>query len=213
MGPHQSLRYRASLNGYFGSERPGSGGRLVNMIQDQILDRMRSSAWGDDEDEGFFLPKHALREILTDERVRDLLWERPETALIKLSDISGPFKRTEMLATLLLIPCGIRHIDVFIKRRLCDNNLPITRKLLRSYFPSEVGLSVPDSFFQYQYWIHVPTWVFSSYEIDFAHYDRRYVFPFTESKVLSRGGQGTVWKVRIHGDHYSSKACTVSKEP
>lgn len=208
--PNNNVNRRASLDGFIGTQRSGTGGKLLNSVKEKLQRRMESSAWIVDEEEESFLPRNSLLEILTEEMVRDLLWESWETFLIKPRDITGDVKRIEILATLLLIPGGIKHIDIFIKKGICDNDLPISRKVLRSYFALEYSLSVPDSFFLCQYSIHVPTWKFLPYRIDFLKYDWRQVLPFTEKTKFSRGGQGTVWKVRIHNDHYSSKACTVS---
>lgn len=209
--PYENFGRSSSFDGYFNSKRTGSGGKFLNMVRGKLQTRRKPSVWGDDDEKGFFFPKSALVEILTDGTVQNLLSESPATARIKSSKITGTNKRVEILATLLLIPDGINYIGGFIRDSVCDNDLPISRDDLQLYFPSEYDFSKADSFFEYQYWIHVPTLRFS-YEILRMDYNRRYMLPFTEKEKVSRGGQGMVWKVKIHKDHYESRAYTVSSK-
>ncbi|KAL1877485.1 hypothetical protein Daus18300_002472 [Diaporthe australafricana] len=43
-------------------------------------------------------------------------------------------------------------------------------------------------------------------------YDLHYMLPFTEKRKISNGGQGVIWKVKIHDNHYESKICSIENQ-
>lgn len=205
MLPHSTL---VPIRSLMANDTPAIERDFIGRIRNELFSNMVSSAWADDGGEDSFLPTKALISILTHETVETLLRGNSETDTIKLSDIIGINRRREILATLILIRDGVRHIGNLINSGLCDKDLPIKMKSLR------LLLDYTDaySFYNYQYCVHVPVWNFSLDEIPYVSYGSRCILPFIEKQKISSGGQGLVWKVRIHEDHYRSRVSTVSKE-
>lgn len=61
----------------------------------------------------------------------------------------------------------------------------------------------------YQNVVNVPSWKFPGGHIHKEDYGCRFL-PFQEKVWLSSGGQGTVWRVKIHRDHFDPDTQTVS---
>lgn len=151
-----------------------------------------------DSDE--FLPRNALRDILTDKTIQSLLMQTPETSLVKVDNITGHKKRVKIFAILLLIK-ETKHIWPFIERGISDDNLPLCRDCLKTCLRSDNHVA---SFVMNQCIVDVPVWNFAAQNVQEERYGQLQKLPFLTRTRLSSGGQGVVWKVQIHPDHYET---------
>lgn len=149
-----------------------------------------------------FLPRKALTAILTQQTVESLLKEIPHTNCIDSVNITGRERRVKIFAILLLIE-KTEHIGRFIQQGLTDNDLPLNRVRLQTCLREEAATI--RAFLSRQYEVHVPVWDFSAHEIQEVKYDWEQKLPLLLKLPLGGGGQGKVFKVKIHGDHYETK--------
>lgn len=165
-----------------------------------------SRAWSDDGSD-LFLPRNALGNILTEKTIRLLLMKVPETHMISVEEITGEKKRIKIFAILLLIG-ETKHIGPIIEQGVSDDDLPLYKDRLESFLPKPPRLA--DLFVTYQCRVDVPVWDFSPHNFREENYYWHRKLPFMTKCRLSSGGQGVVWKVEIHPDHYETKIQSVS---
>ncbi|KAG8160736.1 hypothetical protein KVR01_009000 [Diaporthe batatas] len=144
-----------------------------------------------------FLPRKALTAILTDQTIQTLLTDQ-----VCLDDITGDKGRIKIFAILLLMG-KTKHIRRIIQHGITDDDLPLEWDRIHACFSKDAALAKAFLFSQYD--VHVPVWDFSSHEIREKTYDWNQKLPFLRKESLSRGGQGVVWKIEIHRDHYQTK--------
>lgn len=180
----------------------------LKSVQKKLQENFKQSrAWAEDSvDE--FLPRKALTNILTERTIQLLLHQKHETSHISWTDIIGEKKRIKIFAILVLIK-KTEHVGHIIQQGVSDDDLPLGRVRLRACLRAE-DRDVKEFFLSYQYEVAVPVWDFSAHEIQEQQYDRRQQLPFLSRLPISRGGQGVVWKVKIHCDHYKTKTQSVS---
>lgn len=217
--------------------QPNSNDSTYNkfhLVIKRLKNRMRPCASSTSDDVEAFLPKNALTDVLTDENICWLLKQRHETNRIMVADIKGQKPRVKIFAILLLMD-AIEHIGHIIQNGLSDEDLPFGLKHFEqckgssAYSRSsqnsssdEQSLGSSDSrshygtvdpitqnFQHYQFLVDVPTWTFSADKISKKEYHLHQKMPFLKKEKLSSGGQGTVWKVRIHKAHYQTKIQSV----
>jgi hypothetical protein len=176
-------------------------------VRKKLWDSFKPSRSRTDAVDYDFLPRNALTAILTEKTIELLIRENPKTALINLSDITGPKKRIKIFAILLLIE-KTQHIGHVIQQGITDNDLPLRRDRLQTCLREEAATI--KAFLSSQYEVHVPVWNFSSHKIQEVEYDWDQRLPILLKRPLSSGGQGVVWKVKIHCDHYETKTQSVS---
>lgn len=164
-----------------------------------------SRAWTEDANDEF-IPRKTLTNILTHKTIQSLLHQKPKSSLVNLDDIIGEKKRIKIFAILLLIK-KTQHIGHLIQQGVSDDDLPLGQDRLKTCLRLE-DRPVKD-FLSYQYEVNVPVWDFSAHEIHEEHYNRRQQIPFLRKHRVSSGGQGIVWRVEIHRDHYETKTQSV----
>lgn len=155
----------------------------------------------DDEDQ--FLPRNILAGILTETTIQSLLRENDTMSRIKLGAIIGEEARIKLFAILILTR-RTQYLERMTRPGLSDEILPLSKKLLTKILPSSKG----DSKFLNRFMIHqssvaVPAWDFTSHDMQEREYPLRFNMPFLDKERLSYGGQGTVWKVKIHPAHFT----------
>lgn len=134
---------------------------------------------------------------------------------------------------------GFQHISHLVEQNITDAHLPLQTKHLmhcrgsiRRFLnncsdPShdelslgsndlEVSSSVHDApgslanLFRFtQFLVDIPTWTFYSKNIEKIQFHKDHRLPFLCKHWIASGGQGTVWKVRIHAAHFQTKIETV----
>ncbi|KAL2277521.1 hypothetical protein FJTKL_15437 [Diaporthe vaccinii] len=156
----------------------------------------------DDGDE--FLPRNIIAEILTESTIQSLLREKDTTSGIHLSAIVGGETRIKLF-TILILMKKTQYLRRMIRRGLLDNNLPLSKRSLESIFPtSQNNSSFVNRFVIHQSLVTVPTWDFTSPDIEEGEYPLRFHnLPFLKKEKLSNGGQGLIWKVEIHPAHFT----------
>lgn len=147
-------------------------------------------------------------EALSEKNIELLLHQRAETQGIKLDAITNGKKRIKLFAILILTDEFVK-IARFIEQDIWDSDLPMNRNRVMNCSGLE-GHSV-DSFMWYQRVVDVPYWRFSVHDIRRDEYHWHRVLPFQEKTRLSSGGQGVVWKIKIHGDHFNPSTQAVSR--
>lgn len=181
----------------------------LQSIQKRLEENFKQSrAWEEDADD-LFLPRKALTKILTGGVIKSLLQEKPETSHISLVDITGEKRRIKIFAILILIK-KTELIGHIIQQGISDDDLPLGRARLKACLRAE-DRHVKDFFLSYQYEVAVPAWDFSAHEIREEQYDRHQRLPFLTKSPISSGGQGKIWKIKIHRDHYETKTQSVSR--
>lgn len=180
---------------------------ITAKIQNKLRDSFKpSNNWVSDGSEEF-LPRNSLLEALSGKNIKSLLHQRAETKEINLDAIMSGEKRIKIFAILILIDEYVKR-QRFIEQDVWDSELPMNRNRVMSC--SGLGGNSVDSFMWYQRVVDVPTWRFSLRDIRKEEYHWHRVLPFQEKTMLSRGGQGVVWKVKIHRDHFDSFTQVVS---
>lgn len=157
------------------------------------------------EDDGYqFLPRNIIAEILTESTIQSLLLEKDKTSGIHPSTIVGGETRIKLFAILILMK-RTKHLRRMIRRGIQDNNLPLSKRSLESIFPaSQDNSSFVDLFIIHQSLVTVPTWDFTSPDMQEGEYPLRFHnMPFLKKRKLSNGGQGLIWKVEIHPAHFT----------
>lgn len=157
------------------------------------------------EDDGDqFLPRNIIAGILTESTIQSLLREKDTTKGIPLSTIVGDETRIKLFAILILMK-RTKYLRHMIRRGLWDNHLPLTKRSLESILPSsQDNSSFVDRFVIHQSLVAVPTWDFTSPDMQEAEYPLRFHnMPFLKKRKLSNGGQGLIWKVEIHPAHFT----------
>lgn len=191
------------------SGTPNSENLDLKSIQKRLEENFEESrTWEWDADHGF-IPRKALTKILTEGTIQTLLQQKPETSHISLADITGDKRRVKIFAILLLIK-KTEHIGHMIKQGVSDDDLPLRRSRLRTCLRAE-DRHIKEFFLSYQYEVAVPTWDFSAHEIQEEQYDRDQRLPFLTKLPISSGGQGIVWRIKIHRDHYETKTQSVGE--
>lgn len=132
--------------------------------------------------------------------------QMPETTLINVNNITGDKKRIKIFAILLLIK-KTKHIGPIIEQGVSDDDLPLCPDCLKTCLRSD---RLVDSFLLYQSKVDVPVWDFSAQNIQEENYHWHRKLPFMTKCRLSSGGQGVVWRVEIHPDHYKTRIQSVS---
>lgn len=185
-----------------------SGKVDLNTIRQKLRHRLEPSRARTQDNDDQFLPRNALREILTDNTIQLLLKQENETSSIPLTDITGNKMRIKIFAILLLIE-KTAYLGHIIRQGVSDDDLPLRPgQLLKTCLGSEESVV---EFFRYkQFTVDVPTWDFSAHNIQEKQYDPDIKLPFLTKSEISRGGQGIVWKVKIHCDHYKTRTQSVS---
>ena len=141
-----------------------------------------------------FYPPHDVRELLTLDRVGESLSKIPSLSrdprdVHRFSSLVWETSLT-IFATLLLSGHE-QHIVEFLYRRETDSRLPYTSESL--YFvPRPVALE-----FVNRQWALRPV-ILQPGEIH-RELEPREVLPFLDDQVVSEGGFGTVFKVRLEG--------------
>lgn len=187
---------------------PDSENINLKSVQKRLEENFeQSKAWAEDADDEF-LPRKALTKILTEGTIQSLLQQKPETSHISSTDITGEKKRIKIFAILLLIK-NTEHIGHIIQQGVSDDDLPLGRARLKNCLRAE-DRHIIDFFLSCQYGVTVPVWDFSAHKIQEEQYDRLQQLPFLTKLLISSGGQGVVWKVKIHCDHYETKTQSVS---
>lgn len=178
--------------------------RLEENFMESWIWESRTCEWDTDHE---FLPQKALTKILTEGTIQSLLQQKPETSHINVADITGDKRRVKIFAILLLIK-KTEHIGHIIKQGVSDEDLPLRRSRLKTCLRAE-DRHVKEFFLSYQYEVAVPAWDFSAHEIQEEQYDRDQRLPFLTKHPISSGGQGIVWNIKIHRDHYETKTQSV----
>lgn len=179
----------------------------LKSIQKRLEENFKESRTWEWDTDHEFLPRKSLTKILTEGTIQSLLQQKPETSHISLADITGDKKRVKIFAILLLIK-KTEHIGHMIKQGVSDEDLPLRRSRLKTCLRAE-DRHVKEFFLSYQYEVAVPTWDFSAHKIQEEQYDRDQRLPFLTKLPISSGGQGIVWRIRIHRDHYETKTQSV----
>lgn len=153
-------------------------------------------------EDGGFLPRNILEEILTERTIASLLRERRETSDIHLSNIVGETARIKLFAILILLK-KTKRLGEMIELGLSDDRLPLSYNVYES---SHRRFEFGNRFLQQQPLVAVPAWDFTSDEIKVEEYTVLYHnMPFLKKENLSQGAQGTVWKVEIHQAHFTGR--------
>lgn len=181
---------------------------ITTQIQNKLRDSFEPSNNWEADGSQEFLPRNSLLEALSEKNIELLLHQRAETKEIKLNAITSGEKRIKLFAILILIDEYVT-IARFIEQGIWDSELPMNRNQLLQCSGLR-GNSV-DSFMWYQRVVDVPTWRFSVHDIRKERYHWHRVLPFQEKTKLSSGGQGVVWKVKIHRDHFDPFTQVVSR--
>lgn len=173
-----------------------------------VAQRLRERLEPQNDLVGRFLPKSALTDILIGSTIQSILQQlhKPDTDPIDLQHIIGAQRRVKILAILLLTG-NAEYLAHFIQHEICDNNLPLQQCDLVRCFGLYTG--IVDTFIMYQSKVNVPVWDFPSPDISEQVYHEEQRLPFLTKEELGRGGQGKIWRVRVHQDHYRTRAPSV----
>ncbi|KAG8168310.1 hypothetical protein KVR01_003999 [Diaporthe batatas] len=149
-----------------------------------------------------FLPRNTLEEILTERTIESLLLERDETSQIHRNTIVGDTARIKLFAILILLK-KTKRLGEMIRLGISDDRLPLSDNVYES---SHRRYEFVDRFLKKQPLVAVPAWDFTSDDIRVEEYTVMYHnMPFLKKENLSRGAQGTVWKVEIHHAHFTGR--------
>lgn len=195
------------VNASPGTGTPDLESKDTRIVRKRLHGRFEPSRARADDNSDKFLPKKALTEILTDRTIKSLLQQSPETNLVSVSDITGDKRRVKIFAILLLMK-KTECIGYMIQRGVSDADMPLGWDLVKDCLKFEDSLA--ESFLFYQSGVDVPVWDFSAHSIQEKGYDWNQKLPFLSKRPLSSGGQGVVWRVEIHRDHYETKVESVS---
>lgn len=178
----------------------------LKTVRRRLRSSFKPSRTRTDDGSDEFLPRNALEEVLTDKTIQLLLMQKPKTRLINVDSITGENKRIKIFAILLLIK-KTKRIGPFIEQGVSDGDLPLSQGCLKTCLKKP---RLVDSFQLYQGRVNAPMWDFSAQNIQEEKYCLHRKLPFLTKCRLSSGGQGVVWKVKIHPDHYETNIQSVS---
>lgn len=183
------------------------GIRDIKIVERRLRGRLEPSTAPDLTQK--FLPRNALTEILTDHTIQSILQQtqKPDTDLIDLAEITGRKKRIKIFAILLLIG-KTEHLGHLIQQGFSDDDLPLgpdhLTRCLGSY-------ATADYFLVSQFRVLVPVWNFSAPDIHEEEYHDYQKLPFLTKCKLGSGGQGKVWSVEVHREHFTTRTRTVCR--
>lgn len=179
----------------------------LGVVRERLWNTLETSHTWTENGNHRFLPTSALTECLPVETINMVLQQKRETNHINSEEITGKKRRLKILAILLLMN-NTEHIGHLIQKGVSDDDLPLKSACLKTCLGFKDN-SV-EVFEHYQYRVHVPVWDFTAPGIEIERYEDDQKLPFLEKVILSRGGQGLVWKIEIHRDHFKTNVQSVS---
>lgn len=196
------------------------GSQILNLrdpgLADRLFAALQKSYHMQNRPNKCFLSNTELKEIFSEIVVWHILWQQDVggDSEEQLGDIvshilSSEESRTSIqIFTILNLIGEVGYIMKFLDAEFQDNDLPLIRgseaynRLLLS------GCRVHDLiFFCSQQWhVLVPIFDLTSDTVRRQKFMAQARMPFVEQELRSRGGQGKIWKVKIHANHVREKS-------
>lgn len=159
-----------------------------------------------------FLSTPELKGIFTETIISNILLQEeiyPEHQVGRVAtQVLGPETCTVQIFTILILIGHVRYIKDFLRDKVYDRDLPLVRKegkyeLLKKNGFKECYLL---QFCSLQWHVFVPVFDLRPDDIRVDHFPPKSRMPFLKKPELkSRGGQGKLWKIEVHANHFRAK--------